>query len=111
MGRYAQRRAEATRVHERAPLSHRAFLQSWNCRRAGSPEISETICQHDRDRSRSFSLEFGTAKPVRTFAMLQLGSTVANQFADIEFDLIDRSWETHGTRRILRSKTSCFTCS
>ena len=79
-------------------LSCHEFHQSWNCKRAGSPEISEeNLSARMAIRSTSFSSAFGTVRPVRIFAMLQFGSTAAKPIHGcIEIDLLDRSWESHG---------------
>ena len=63
-------------------------------------------------KSTSFSSAFGTVKPVRIFAMLQSGSTAANQFTVASKSIC---WIAAGnhmvTRRIQRSKRPRFTCS
>jgi hypothetical protein len=61
--------------------SRREFHQSWSCKRAGSPEISEeSLSPRMAIKSTSFSSGFGTVKPVQIFVMLQSESTAANQF-------------------------------
>src|SRR4029450_6705953 len=62
-------------------LSCREFHQSWSCRPAGLPEISEGgSSARMAIKSTSFSSAFGTVRTVRIFAMLRFGLTAANQF-------------------------------
>ena len=94
-------------------LSCREFHQSWNCKRADSPEISEeNLSARMAVRSRSFSSEFGTVRLVRISAMLQFGSTAAKQFTVASKSICSIAAGNHMvTRRIRRSKRPRFTCS
>jgi len=94
-------------------LPCRGFHQSWNCKRVGSPEISEeSLPARMAIKSTSFSSAFGTVRPVRIFAMLQFGSTAANQFTVASKSICSIAAGNHMvTRRIQRSKRPCFTCS
>src|SRR4051794_16533763 len=90
------------------------FHQSWNCKRAGSPVISEeNLSTLMAIRSKSFSSAFGTAKPARIFAMLQFGSTAANhQFMVVSRSICSIAAGNHMVmQQIRRSKRPCFTCS
>ena len=89
------------------------FHQSWNCKRAGSPAISEeNLSARMAIGSRSFSSAFGIARPVRIFAMLQFGSTAAHQFTVASKSICSIAAGNHTvTRRIQRSKRPRFTCS
>ena len=87
-------------------LSCHGFHQSWNCKRVGSPEISEeNLSARMAIRSRSFSSAFGIARPVRIFAMLQFGSTAAKPFTVPSKSICSIAAGNHTvTRQIQRSK-------
>jgi len=93
--------------------SHHEFHQSWNCKHAGSPEISEkNLSARMAIRSRSFSSAFGTVRPVRIFATLQFGSMAAKPFTVPSKSICSIAAGNHTvTPRIRRSKRPRFTFS
>ena len=94
-------------------LSRREFHQSWSCKRAGSPEISEKVLPARMAiKLTSCSSAFGTVRPVRIFAMLQFESMAANQFTVASKSICSIAAGNHMvTRRIQHSKRPRFTCS